>query len=84
MSCKSKSGADCSGCKCELSNVKKWTYTLYTTIIFILVSLPYTYRITNKLLKGIFGVLCEKNGCPTNIGLVIHTIVFTLILRYIM
>lgn len=84
MTCKSESGVDCSTCKCELSNFEKWKYTLYTTIIFILVSLPYTYKITNKLFKSVVGILCEKNGCPTNMGLIIHTIVFTLILRYIM
>ena len=64
--------------------MQKWKYTLITTIIFILVILPITYKITNLLLGKLIGKLCDSNGCPTQIGLIIHTVVFTLLLRYIM
>jgi hypothetical protein len=70
-------------CDCKkgsLTNSEKWLYTLYTTIIFILVSNPYTYKLVNSIL----GNICDKKGCPTPFGFIIHTIVFTLILRAIM
>jgi hypothetical protein len=72
-------------CDCEKKNVKptnyeKWLYTFYTTIVFILVSNPYTYRLVNSIL----GNISDKRGCPTAFGFVVHTIVFTLVLRLIM
>jgi hypothetical protein len=66
--------------KCNLTNDKKWLYTLYTTLIFILVSNPMTYKLVNSIL----GNVSDKNGCPTAFGLFVHTVVFTLILRLIM
>ena len=67
-------------CQCKLTNYEKWLYTLYTTIIFILVSNPFTYKLVNSIL----GNICDKKGCPTPFGFIVHTIVFTLILRFIM
>jgi hypothetical protein len=72
-------------CDCEKKNVKptnyeKWLYTLYTTIVFVLVSNPYTYRLVNSIL----GNISDKRGCPTSFGFVVHTIVFMLVLRVIM
>tara|TARA_A100001015_G_C15023094_1_gene729028 strand:- start:80 stop:316 length:237 start_codon:yes stop_codon:yes gene_type:complete len=67
----------------DLTNFDKWKYTILTTIIFIIITNPITYKITNAILKPILGPLIIKD-CPTEIGLAIHTIVFILILRYIM
>lgn len=67
-------------CKIKLTNLEKWLYTLYTTIVFILVSNPYTYKLVNSIL----GNISDKKGCPTAFGFVVHTIVFMLILRLIM
>tara|TARA_B100001093_G_C26712272_1_gene963955 strand:- start:295 stop:531 length:237 start_codon:yes stop_codon:yes gene_type:complete len=67
----------------DLTNFDKWKYTILTTIIFIIITNPITYKITNAILKPIFGPLIIKD-CPTPIGIAIHTIVFILILRYIM
>ena len=73
---------DCEKCKCNLSNNQKWKYTLITSIIFLLVILPITYKITNNLLGKIIGKLSENNGSPTTLGIIVHTIIFTLILRF--
>ena len=75
-------GCDCEKCKCKLSNAQKWKYTLITTVIFLLVVMPLTYRLTNRILGKVFGKLCDAGGCPTMMGIFIHTIVFTLLLRY--
>jgi len=65
---------------CKLNNNKKWLYTLYTTLVFILISNPMTYKLVNSIL----GNVSDKNGCPTTFGLVVHTLVFTLIIRLLM
>ncbi len=58
--------------------------TIQTIIAFLLISLPLTYKITNGLLGGIIGKLAEPSGCPTNLGLFIHSIVFGLIIYSLM
>lgn len=74
--------AKCEDCGHELSNLNKWKYTLLTTAIFFIVVNPMVYQLTNSVLKGFIGKLSTPNGwCPTQVGLVVHGIVFTLLLR---
>ena len=40
-------------CYCKLTNDKKWLYTLYTTIIFILVANPYAYKLVNSIVGNV-------------------------------
>lgn len=65
------------------SNDDKWRYTIYTTIIFLFIVHPMTYKLVNSLLGSLIKI-CDSKGCPTNAGIIVHAIVFTLILRYIM
>jgi hypothetical protein len=53
-------------------------------IIFIIISLPFTYKTTNSILGYIIGKLADHSGCPTILGLVVHTIVFGLIVYGLM
>jgi hypothetical protein len=72
-------------CLKKPTNSDKWRFTIYTVIIFLLVINPYTYIFVNKLLGKIIGKIADpSNGCPTKLGFIVHTIVFTLLLRYIM
>lgn len=66
----------------ELDNMRKWKYTLITTVIFLLVVNPYTYILVDRFI--IFGKICSSNGCPTTFGLLLHALVFTLLLRGVM
>ena len=61
-------------------NGDKWLCALYVTILFLVVSMPVTYKFTNALLKGVC-VLASKNGCPTMCGILVHALVFLLLLR---
>ena len=73
--------------KPELDSARKWKYTLITTVIFIIVVHPYTYIFVNYLAKKLFSckfMIASASGCPTTIGLIVHTVVFTLLLRYVM
>ena len=62
------------------SSWDKWRYSLYSAIIFLLISLPITYKITNSI--GLRTL--RKAGCPSWIGIFVHTVVFLLLIRLAM
>ncbi len=62
---------------------KKWVYTLMTTLLFLLIAHPATYQMTNSLFRGVFRV-ANKAGCPTMAGFLLHALVFTILLRWMM
>ena len=65
------------------SSSQKWQITLFSALIFLLIVNPFTYKLTNSLFKGLLGPI-SVNGCPTFVGLVLHTIVYILLVRYSM
>ena len=85
-------GCHCDGKKCEkcahqkkhVSGAQKWKYTLITTVIFLVVVHPMTYKLVDSLVGGLLFKVATKSGCPTMAGLLLHAVVFTLALRYVM
>jgi hypothetical protein len=67
-----------------VSTALKISATIQSIIIFIVVSLPFTYKLTNRILGGIIGKLADASGCPTGLGLFVHAIVFGLIIYVLM
>ena len=63
------------------SSYKKWQISIFSALIFIVVIHPYTYIVTQKLLGSFVGKIADINGCPTTLGLIIHTIVYILLVR---
>ena len=63
------------------SSYMKWQITIFSAVIFLLVVNPYTYNLTQHLLGGLLGKISEPNGCPTTLGLALHTIVYILLVR---
>ena len=59
----------------------KWQISLFSALIFLLVVHPMTYKLTQKLFGGILGKISDPSGCPTTIGLALHTIVYILLVR---
>ena len=59
----------------------KWKISFFSAIIFLLVVHPATYQLTQKLFGGILGKIADVSGCPTNIGLALHTLVYILLVR---
>ena len=59
----------------------KWQISLFSALIFLIVVHPMTYQLTQKLFGGIVGKIAEPSGCPTTIGLALHTIVYILLVR---
>ena len=66
------------------ASTDKWRYTLYTTLVVLILFNPWTYKLVNSLLSGLTGPICNGAGCPTILGFFIHAIVFTVIVRYMM
>jgi hypothetical protein len=67
-----------------LKSSDKWRFTLYTSLIAVLLFNNFAFKLVNSLLGGLIGPICDKNGCPTMLGFIIHVVVFTLVLRLIM
>ena len=63
------------------SSYKKWQISIFSAFIFILVINPYTYIFTQNLLGGLIGKIADSSGCPTYLGIIIHTIVYILLVR---
>lgn len=80
----SKNSCPCSNACSSPDPMDKWRYTLWTTLVFLIVVNPYTYKFTQKMLGGILGNISTASGCPTTMGIGLHAIVFTLIVRYMM
>ena len=68
---------------CEKSDGDKWKYTLYVTVLFLIIVNPMTYKLVNYLLGSLVKI-CDKSGCPTIPGYLLHAVVFTLLLRLMM
>jgi hypothetical protein len=62
------------------TSADKWRYSLYSALVFLVLSLPLTYNATSMLYKGIR----TQSGAPSYIGVVLHAIVFLLIVRLMM
>lgn len=67
----------------EPSSFKKWEITLFSALIFIIVIHPYTYKVTQNIFGSLIGRI-ENNGCPTSVGIIFHTIVYILLVRFSM
>lgn len=57
---------------------QKVLISLFSVLLFVIVSLPEVYKLTDK----IFGKIqrtADSNGCPTAFGLGLHAFVFFLL-----
>ena len=55
---------------------KNLLFLLLATILFVVLSLPFTYNLTTQLLKPIGFSTITKNDCPSTAGILGHSIVF--------
>lgn len=70
--------------ECHYSSADKWTGSAMGGLLFIAVSSPFTYSLTNYI-SGLVGIdIAGANGCPNAIGVITHSIIFTLLIRLIM
>jgi hypothetical protein len=70
-----------------LSSGDKWKKSLRAAILFAIVSGPFLYKLTNGLSQKFLGgklELATQDGCPTPVGMVVHTVVFLILIRLLM
>ena len=53
------------------------------SLLFYVVSSPFTFRFVNSVVEPIAQVKTAEGSCPTQAGLVLHTIVFALAAFYV-
>jgi hypothetical protein len=65
-----------------LTNSEKWIIALFFGILFLLISLPFAFYLSNSVAVSL-GVprLYYFEGGPTIIGLIIQAIIFAVIVR---
>lgn len=68
----------------SLSNRIKIYATIQSVLLFLLISAPFMYQFTDRFLGGILGKLAEPSGCPTGLGLLVHSVVFGLVVYGLM
>lgn len=67
----------------NLDNFDKWKYSVYSLVIFVIVTNPYTYKLTNIIFTN-FNLTTTIKKCPSTFGLILHSIVFLILMRVIM
>jgi hypothetical protein len=73
MTNKDDCGCGCGGMK--KSNMVRFRYAVYSGLVFLLISSPMMYKFTHMGTPG---------GCPTPVGLIVHTILFILVVFFLM
>jgi hypothetical protein len=67
------------------TNLDKWKFSLIGAILLLIVMNPFTYKLVQNLLGGIIGKIADSaSGCPTTLGLFVHTLVYLVLVRYSM
>lgn len=61
------------------TSVDKWRYSLWSALVFALVSHPIAYSATNRVFDSM-----SSTDNPTPFGLLLHTFVFFLVIRAMM
>lgn len=67
-----------------LQSSDKWRFTLYTVVMVVVLFNHYAFKFVDSILGKVIGRISDNNGCPTMLGFIVHTLVFTLVLRYSM
>lgn len=62
----------------------KWKYSACAGILFFIVANPAVYRIVDRLLGDTLGRIASATGCPSQLGVVVHALVYALLIRALM
>jgi hypothetical protein len=63
------------------SSTEKWSISIYSAFLFLLIVNPFTYKLTQSIFGGLLGKIADANGSPTMTGILLHTVVFLLVVR---
>ena len=70
-------------CEKLYTSKDKWTVAILGGLLFMLISSPFLYNLINYITVQ-FGLQTSFLGCPTFLGLFIHTTLFVLLVRFLM
>ena len=68
----------------EITEKGKWMISLYTTIVFIILANPFTFKLVNRLTLLLGFSIADGSGCPNLYGLLLHGFVFFMVIRLMM
>lgn len=71
--------------KVENTSVDKWMIAVVAGLLFFLMATPYLFDITNAATMSIMRLqLTNSQGCPNMAGVMVHTLLFILIVRFLL
>ncbi len=62
----------------------KAKYSFYSALVFFLVANPETYKHISSLVSGFLPPTASASGCPTPLGLFLHTFLFFFVMLALM
>lgn len=68
-------------CDKPYTSSDKWTVAFVSGLLFLLVSSPATYSITNSVTSRLGLTIADSEGCPNLMGIILHALVFVLLVR---
>ena len=64
---------------------RKWLISAVSAIVFLVFAAPFTYQLTDRYIARPLGLkYLTEGGAVTNLGLLVHTLVFFLVIRLLM
>lgn len=71
-------------CNKPYTSNDKWTISIISGLLFLLVSSPYMFSLTNDITSRIGMDISNKVGCPNLAGLLLHASIYTVLIRILM
>lgn len=62
-------------------NQEKWVQAILLALLFAIISSPQVYKLVNMLTSRLGLEICDVDGCPSPVGLALHSVVFLLAAR---
>lgn len=71
----------------------KFSHAATLALLFFVVSSPYTYKFVDQITQGLFTMVSPQlaymlkvaeGGCPTTYGMLVHSVVFALVVYYVL
>lgn len=57
---------------------------LQAALLFFIISHPMTYKLVNSILGPILGYTSTPSGCPTTLGLIVHSAAFGAVYKHVL
>jgi len=68
----------------KYSGVDKLLTSLICGLLFMIIASPFLFATVTSLTEQFGLKIASKSGCPNNIGIIVHGIVFAIITRLMM